>query len=76
MQPNWYSSYTPKTAAGITAMSGGSDLLAFVKYFRGTNYYNKPFNGDYKTTITVTGAQQLAMAYSVATISALAINLI
>jgi hypothetical protein len=45
MTPNWYSSYTPKTEAGITAMSG--NLETFVKYFRGTSYYNKPFDGDY-----------------------------
>lgn len=31
MQPNWYSSYTPKTAAGITGMSGGNSLKAFVE---------------------------------------------
>ena len=77
MQPNWYSTFTPKTAAGITAMTNGSDLLAFVKYMRGTLYYETAFNGDYLhgtvTKVTI-GANKLTMAY-IASISAAVITM-
>ena len=79
MKPNWYSSYTPKTAAGITAMSGGANLLTFVKYFRGTTYYTTSFDGDYlhgtATAVVAIGAEKLALAYTVASISAATICL-
>jgi hypothetical protein len=56
MQPNWYSSYTPKTAAGLTAMN--SELLDFVKFFRGTQYYTTAWDVNYTfgTTTPTIGA--------------------
>ena len=52
MQPNWYSTYTPKTIAGISSMYGGSDLENVVKFFRGTNYYTSAFDVDYTSGTT------------------------
>lgn len=75
MTPSWYSSYLPKTGSGITAMNQGASYLDFVKYFRGTSYYNKRFDVEYTYSGTTVPTGAMLTSYTMMGMALVGISL-